>query len=269
MVSSESQDTFILHQGQSPLMISIPHVGTYLPSVIKNRLQVHALQLADTDWHLDRLYGFAKSMDITVLQATHSRYVIDLNRPPDNANLYPGQNTTGLCPIDNFSGKSIYKTQQAPDTAEIHQRIQDYWQPYHQQITSQLARLRQLHSRVALWDAHSIASRVPRFFEGQLPDFNFGTADHHSCPAEVSQALVDIMKQHPDFSYVVNGRFKGGYITRHYGKADSSIWSIQLEMSQRLYMSENTGFDYLPESAIQVQEVLKQLLTQLMETLTA
>ena len=266
--NSDQPPGFVLHQGQSPLMISIPHVGTYLPPDIKNRLQSHAHQVTDTDWHLDLLYQFAKAMDITVLQATYSRYVIDLNRPPDNANLYPGQNTTGLCPTDDFTGQAIYLPGQEPTPEEIAHRIENYWQPYHSQISLELARLSQLHKRVVLWDAHSIASRVPRFFEGQLPDFNFGTADHHSCPAEISLALLNTMKQNPEWTYVLNGRFKGGHITRHYGNADSNIWAIQLEMSQRLYMSEQAPFEYLAISASRVQLVLKQLLAQLQSTLS-
>lgn len=266
--NSDQPPGFVLHQGQSPLMISIPHVGTYLPPDIKNRLQSHAHQVTDTDWHLDLLYQFAKAMDITVLQATYSRYVIDLNRPPDNANLYPGQNTTGLCPTDDFTGQAIYLPGQEPTPEEIAHRIENYWQPYHSQISLELARLSQLHKRVVLWDAHSIASRVPRFFEGQLPDFNFGTADHNSCPADVSQALLNIMQQSPEWTHVLNGRFKGGYITRHYGNADSNIWAIQLEMSQQLYMSEQAPFEYLATPASQVQVVLKQLLAQLQRVLS-
>lgn len=261
--TSAAPAPFLLHEGQSPLMISIPHVGTYIPPEIANRLQTHALAVADTDWHLDVLYEFAKALDITVLQATHSRYVVDLNRPPDNANLYPGQNTTGLCPIDDFAEQAIYLPGQEPNESEIAQRVIHYWQPYHEQLQQQLSRLKNQHPQVILWDAHSIASQVPRFFEGQLPDFNFGTADHNSCPTSISDLLIDIMKQNSHISYVLNGRFKGGYITRQYGNANSNVYAIQLEMSQRLYMSEQSPFAYLATPASTIQVVLKQLLARL------
>ena len=246
-------------RGTRPVLLSIPHVGTHIPESLRVSYTVHALQRADTDWHLDRLYAFAHQFGASVLQATHSRSVIDLNRPPDNQSLYPGRITTGLCPTETFRGEPVYHPGQAPDTAETARRLAHHWQPYHQALAAELERLQTLHGQVLLWDAHSIASRLPRLFEGQLPDLNLGTADGASCAAEVL-APVATIAQGSGFSVVVNGRFKGGHITRHYGNPSQGVHAIQLELCQHLYMDEDPPFDYRPERAERLQPVLQAML---------
>jgi N-formylglutamate deformylase len=180
-----SHPAFELFRGDSPLMVSMPHVGTGLPADLAARLNPAALSLADTDWHLPRVYDFVREMGATLLVATQSRYVIDLNRPPDGASLYPGMTTTSLVPTETFRGELLYPDG-APDEAEIAQRREQWWRPYHAALAGELARLRALHPRVVLWDAHSIASVLPRFFEGRLPDLNFGTADGQACDPALS-----------------------------------------------------------------------------------
>ncbi len=191
---SFSTDTpaFTLHRGTRPLLVSMPHVGTHLPATVSQRLTAEARTVPDTDWHLERLYDFARELGASVLAATHSRYVVDLNRPPDNANLYPGQDTTGLCPVDTFDKTPLYANGVGPDDAEIVARRDAVWRPYHGALAEELARLRQQHGTVALWDAHSIRSVLPRFFEGKLPDFNLGTANGESCDASLADQLLEI-----------------------------------------------------------------------------
>lgn len=254
---------FTLHQGDAPLLISIPHLGTLLPDEIASAFSPEAGIVSDTDWHLDRLYAFAKDMGASVLGATVSRYAIDLNRPPHGESLYPGQTTTGLCPTETFKGVPLYAPGREPDAAEISRRRAAYWQPYHDALRAELDRLRALHGQVLLWEAHSIASVLPRLFEGKLPDFNFGTNAGATCSASIMAAvlkpLTEPNKSH-DFSYVLNGRFKGGYITRHYGNPDQSIHAIQLEMCQSLYMDEEFPFAFRPDLAHQVQPLLQVLI---------
>lgn len=251
---------FLFHQGTAPLLISIPHVGTFIPPTIALRMTETARQVHDTDWHLNLLYAFAKDMGASILQATHSRYVVDLNRPPDNTNLYPGQNTTGLCPVDTFDLQPIYAAGHAPDSAEICARKDTLWKPYHQKLTEELARIKTLHGLAVLWDAHSIRSVVPRFFEGKLPDFNLGTANGQSCSPDLADTLLRVANQAPGYSAVLNGRFKGGYITRHYGRPSQGIHAVQLELTQSSYMQEKMPFDYLPKLAADVQPHLLALL---------
>ena len=247
-------------QGTQPLLISMPHVGTYVPPLLAERFTPEARQVHDTDWHLERLYDFAIGLGASLLIATHSRYVVDLNRPPDNENLYPGQDTTGLCPVDTFDKTPLYAAGDVPDEAEISARRDAVWQPYHQQLQTELARLKAVHGSVALWDAHSIRSVVPRFFEGKLPDLNLGTANGASCDPSLAQTLLTIGQSAPGFQAVLNGRFKGGYITRQYGRPEDGVHAVQLEMTQCSYMQEAMPFDYRPEQAAQVQPVLGAML---------
>jgi N-formylglutamate deformylase len=261
MQTITTEAPFVFHQGSKPLLVSIPHVGTYVPPAIAARMTAEAQQVHDTDWHLDQLYAFATDMGASILQATHSRYVVDLNRPPDNANLYPGQDTTGLCPVDTFDANPIYLPGEAPEDAEIATRRAAVWQPYHQQLAQELARIRALHGAVVLWDAHSIRSVVPRFFEGTLPDLNLGTANGASCAPALAQALLATAAKAPGYTTVLNGRFKGGHITRHYGQPQLGVHAVQLEMTQSSYMQEQMPFDYLPALAARVQPHLQALLT--------
>lgn len=256
---------FHFQPGSSPLLISMPHVGTTIPAEVAAQMLPVAQEKADTDWHLALLYNMAQELGASTLIAEHSRYVIDLNRAPDNANLYPGQDTTGLCPVDTFAKQPLYLPDHLPTDAEIQRRIQTYWQPYHQQLQAELARLQRQHGRVVLWDAHSIASVVPRFFDGSLPDLNFGTADQKSCDFALQQRLAACLQYSTDaqrYSHVFNGRFKGGYITRQYGQPAQHIHAVQLEMSQRVYMNEAAPYAYRPDLAQQVQGLLRQLLQQ-------
>ena len=245
--------------GSIPLLVSMPHVGTDIPDDIASGMTPEARDKADTDWHLVRLYEFLGEMGASVLSARWSRYVIDLNRPPENSNLYPGQDTTGLCPVDTFHREPLYLEGRAPDETEVQWRLQNYWKPYHDQLAAELSRLQSLHGQVVLWDAHSIASVVPRFFEGKLPDLNFGTADGKSCASELSDTIVARARAQDKFSVAVNGRFKGGHITRHYGHPESRVNAIQLEMCQSTYMNESAPFDYRPDLAAQIQGLLQQM----------
>lgn len=250
---------FTFHQGTAPLLVSMPHVGTHVPPSISERFTDEARQVPDTDWHLERLYGFARELGASILVATHSRYVIDLNRPPDGASLYPGQSVTGLCPVDTFDDTPIYARGDVPDAAETAARRDAVWAPYHAQLASALERIRAAHGVAVLWDAHSIRSVLPRFFDGRLPDLNLGTADGASCAPELARQLLAIGEA-SGFSAVLNGRFKGGHITRQYGRPAENVHAVQLEMTQASYMHEALPFDYLPEVAARVQPTLRRML---------
>jgi N-formylglutamate deformylase len=251
--------------GSAPLLVSMPHVGTDIPDEVAAGLAPCAFARADTDWHLDKLYAFAEEMGASILGARWSRYVIDLNRPPEDTNLYPGQDTTGLCPVDTFARERLYKAGREPDRAEIERRLQGYWRPYHGGLRAELARLLALHGRVLLWDAHSIASRVPRFFEGRLPDLNFGSADRSSCALQLEGVLIRAAEAQERYSFVFNGRFKGGHITRFYGRPQDGVHAIQLEMCQCLYMDEAPPFDYRPDRVSHLEPVLRQLLGEALD----
>lgn len=230
-----------LRRGASPLLVSMPHVGTVVPADIAADMTPIALTLADTDWHLPLVYDFLEALDATVLVATHSRMVVDLNRPPTGENLYPGQDTTGLVPVDTFRKEPIYRTG-PPDAAAIARRRDSYWQPYHATLAAELARLRARHPRVVLWDAHSIASELPRFFAGRLTDLNFGTANGASCDSGLADAVLAPVRGQHRYTHVLNGRFKGGHITRRYGDPARGVHAIQLEMTQVIYMDETAPF---------------------------
>ncbi len=250
-----------LQHGQSPLLISIPHAGLELPDSIRQRLSPAARTLPDTDWYVDRLYGFAHDLGATVIAANCSRYVVDLNRPPDNAPLYSQAETrlvTGLTPLHTFHGDEVYRDGMQPDTAEIDSRLDAYWHPYHDLLSSELGRLRDQHGYALLLDAHSICSRVPLLFEGQLPDLNLGSNGGNSAAASLLAAATAALR-HKEFSLVVDGRFKGGYITRHYGEPANGIHALQLEMAQSAYMNEQPP-EWREEKAARAQVVLRQLL---------
>jgi N-formylglutamate deformylase len=261
------EDTpFYFRRGNAPVLVSMPHVGTELPEAVRPQLTAVAELLQDTDWHIERLYAFAESLDATVLRARHSRYAIDLNRPPDGASLYPGQTTTGLCPTETFRGEPLYPEGRQPDETEQARRLVHHWRPYHDALRTELGRLRAIHGAVLLWDAHSIASHLPRLFDGQLPDFNFGTADGASCAPALIDAVRGAARGHP-YTQVLNGRFKGGYITRHYGAPNAGIHAIQLEMSQAIYMQETPPFSWLPALASPVQAALEDMFGAALATL--
>ena len=232
------------HQpGQSRLLVSIPHAGTYVPPDIAARLSPAARALPDTDWHVDKLYGFLAAQDVTVLTATHSRYVVDLNRAPDGKLLYPGQAETGICPTETFAGAPLYAGA-PPDEAEIAARVATYWQPYHDALRAGIDRLRALHGTAHVLDAHSICGTIPRLFAGELPELNIGTNDGASADAALTARVVAAVADQ-GFSHVLNGRFKGGAITRSYGAPQEGVQAVQLEMAWRAYLDEAdpTRFD--------------------------
>ncbi|WP_343728554.1 N-formylglutamate deformylase [Duganella sp.] len=245
--------------GSIPLLVSMPHVGTDIPGDVLAAMTPAAVDKQDTDWHLVRLYAFLSEMGASVLSARWSRYVIDLNRPPENTNLYPGQDTTGLCPVDTFHREPLYLPGRAPDEAEVRRRLRTYWQPYHDQLRAELDRLLALHGRVVLWDAHSIASHVPRFFEGKLPDLNFGTANGTSCAPDLTGTVV-ARAEGSGYTIAVNGRFKGGHITRFYGEPAKGVHAIQLEMCQSTYMDEEAPYGYREDLASRVQQPLRAMM---------
>ncbi|MHC1481354.1 N-formylglutamate deformylase [Frateuria aurantia] len=260
MIETHESPVFDLHQGAIPLLISMPHVGTLIPPDVAAAMTDIAVHVDDCDWHLDRLYQSALRQGASILRPFHARYVIDLNRPPDSANLYPGQDTTGLLPVDTFAREALYREGQEPDAAEQLRRRDLYWQPYHRALAAELARLRGRHGKVLLWEAHSIRSRVPRFFDGQLPDFNFGTVDGASAVDGLAEALVASVEAEGRYSAVANGRFKGGYITRQYGRPDQGVHALQLELAQRTYMQETRPYAYDEGKARQLVPLVEDLL---------
>ncbi|MFM7563846.1 MAG: N-formylglutamate deformylase [Planctomycetota bacterium] len=258
---------FDFRSGKLPVLVSIPHAGTELPTEIAERMTESARRLPDTDWFVDRLYELPVLRDASLIVALTSRYVIDLNRPPSDESLYPGQNTTGLCPLIQFDGTPLYRKGADPTAAEISGRIADYWQPYHEQIRAELTRLRNEHPRILIFDAHSIASQVPRLFPGVLPDFNFGTNHGATCSASFQKAIDQFAAgELTGYSHVVNGRFVGGYITRTYGQPSSNIEGLQLELSQATHLDEATR-TWDSALAIRLQSVLSRLFANLLEEL--
>lgn len=231
-------EVYTLHRGNAPLLVSVPHAGTDIPVDQRPRYTGRALQAEDTDWYLDRLYAFAQTLGASLLVPRISRYLIDLNRPPDDAPMYAGQNNTGLCPTQHFTGEPIYREGQAPDGAEKRRRVERYWQPYHAALASELERLKAAHGHVVLFDAHSIESTLPWLFEGTLPHMNLGTAGGSSCDPALRDALAAVFAAQADYTHVVDGRFKGGHITRHYGRPLDGVHAVQLEMCWRAYMEE-------------------------------
>ena len=252
--------TFTLHRGRVPLLISLPHDGSFIPADIAARMQPTARRSPDTDWHVARLYQtLATVLGASVLKPQASRYVVDLNRPADGHALYPGQRETGLVPTVGFDGEPLYPHGKAPDAAEVLRRVNAYWQPYHEALANELARLRDEHGRVVLWEGHSIRSRVPMLFDGRLPDLNLGTASGASCSSALQAQLQSCLEAQSRFSVAVNGRFKGGYITRHYGRPDAGVQAVQLELVQLNYMDE-ASFEYDETKATDVQAMIDQLL---------
>ena len=231
--------TFEFRQGSAPLLVSMPHSGTDFPAGMEDRLTERGRQVPDTDWWLDRLYMGELVDRASLIRAHYSRYVIDLNRPIDGQNLYPGQPTPALCPLECFDGSPIYEPGHGPQPPEIEQRIEGYWRPYHEQLESELRRLQAEFGKAVLFDAHSIASRVPRLFPGKLPDINIGTFRGKSCAPSLTRSIDDFLETSP-FSHVVDGRFVGGFITRRYGQPDEARHAVQLELSQATYMDEAT-----------------------------
>jgi N-formylglutamate deformylase len=238
----------------------MPHAGTYLPIRIAERMTGQARHVPDTDWHVERLYDMAAGLGATVLTATHSRYVVDLNRPPDNRPLYPGASNTELCPLTMFDFSPIYLPGQEPDDAEVAARIEAYWRPYHDQLYRELARMQVQHGVAVLLDVHSIPSRAPRFFPGRLPDLNLGTVDGTSAARELVERAWGVCRDADGFSAVLDGRFKGGYITRRYGQPDRNVHALQIEIVQAAYMREGQPWAWEPAKAEPLRQVLGRMI---------
>ena len=232
-------DWLTLHEGQAPLVIGLPHTGTDIPDDIAATMVSPWLSRKDADWWVDRLYAFAVEMDATLVRTAISRSVIDVNRDPSGRSLYPGMTTTGLCPTETFDGEPLYRPGQEPDQAEIDRRRALFFDPYHAALTHQLERLG-ADGPVVLYDAHSIRSVVPRLFEGELPQFNIGDNDGLTCAPALTTA-VEAACAVTGQSHVVNGRFKGGWTTRHYGRPDRGWHAIQMELADRGYMADPAG----------------------------
>lgn len=251
-----------LVRGDAPLLVSLPHDGVAIPDAIAARMTPAALALPDTDWHVHRLYAdLARSLRASLIRPRWSRYVVDLNRPPDDVSLYPGQRVTGLVPRVTFADEPIYRAGMEPDADEVAERVARYWRPYHEALTAEIARLRAAHGRVVLWEGHSIRSEVPMLFEGRLPDLNLGTADGRSCGSALRGRLAAVLAAEPRYTHVVDGRFKGGYITRHYADPGNGIETVQLEIAQATYLDE-TSFSFDEARAVPLVEVIGRLLAE-------
>lgn len=258
-------EPFQFQAGQTPLIVSMPHVGTFIPPTLAERMTSAALAVPDTDWHVDRLYDFTDELGAWRLVATHSRYVVDLNRSPDGSALYPGASNTELCPLATFDEAPIYRAGAEPSPEEVKSRLATYWRPYHVQLAEAIAAVKAKHGFALLFDAHSIRSEVQRFFSGRLPDINLGTADGRSAPAELAARLIEIAGEAESYSSVLNGRFKGGYITRVYGKPADAVFAVQLELSQITYMNEAPPFGFREDLAGRIRPELRRILSAMLE----
>ena len=256
-------DVYEFRRGDAPLLVSFPHDGRRVPEAISERMTPAARALPDTDWHIARLYDFAADLGASTLVANYSRYVVDVNRPASDEALYPGQLATGLCPTQTFAGDDIYSDGDVAED-EVSSRVETYWRPYHDRLRATLDELRETHGYALLWDAHSIESRVPRLFEGELPVLNIGTYGGRSCDSAFEAAIEGIAESSP-FSSVLNGRFQGGFITRHYGDPDRHVHAVQLEIAQRVYMDEaERVFD--ESKAAGLRDTLRHMLITVMHT---
>ena len=257
-------ETYSVHEGSTPLLISVPHDGRFLPDSIEQRMSSAGRDLPDTDWHVAKLYEFALELGASMLVADCSRYVVDLNRPSDDAALYEGQVATGICPQCTFAGDEIYLDGEAVDGNEQAERVQTFWQPYHSVIEGKLSSLRKEYGYALLWDAHSIPSQVPRLFDGELPVLNIGTNDTMSCAVTIADDVYTVASS-SDYAAVINDRFKGGYITRHHGDPDNNVHAIQLEIAQRAYMNEDSRA-YDEAMAQKLRDSLRSMLNTFLES---
>ena len=260
-------DWLDIHRGEAPLIVSFPHTGTDIPMRIQERLTSPWLARKDADWWIHLLYDFARDLGATTIRTEVSRTVIDVNRDPSGTSLYPGQTTTELCPTTTFDGEALYKPGQEPDEADIAWRRATFFDPYHQALASEIERLREQHGTVVLYDAHSIRSVMPRLFDGPLPNFNIGTNGGVTCAPALAEA-VEAICDSTGFSRVTNGRFKGGWTTRHYGQPGDGVHAIQMELACRGYMDEpaepglnNWPPQYDPERAAEMRAALTRVLT--------
>ncbi|MCJ9749720.1 N-formylglutamate deformylase [Neorhizobium sp. BETTINA12A] len=250
-------------QGTSPVILGFPHTGTDVPPVIWDRLNDNGRLLADTDWHIHQLYDGLLA-DATTVRATFHRYVIDANRDPQGTSLYPGQNTTGLIPETDFDGKSIWKPGAAPTEADTRERLRDFHAPYHAALAAEIDRVKSIHGIAVLYDCHSIRSHIPFLFEGTLPDFNIGTDMGQTCAPAIEQAALDVATAASGYTSILNGRFKGGWTTRFYGKPETGVHAIQMELAQSTHLAaEALPFAYDPAKAERLRVHLKNILTRI------
>lgn len=250
-------------RGDSPLVLGLPHTGTDMPDDCLSRLNGTGRALADTDWHIDRLYA-GLIADVTTVRTPVHRYVIDVNRDPSGASLYPGRNTTDLCPLTDFDGRPIYLPGQEPEANEVTRRRAMYHAPYHAALAAELDRARAKHGFAILYDCHSIRSHIPYLFDGTLPDFNVGTNSGTTCAPAIETAIVQICEAANGYTSVLNGRFKGGWTTRHYGQPEQGVHAVQMELAQSTYMHEAPPWDYDPARA----DRLRAHLAAILETLS-
>ncbi len=254
-----------LYPGDGALLVSLPHVGTVIPDDLRGNYVARALQVEDTDWHLEQLYAFVRELGAGLIVPRFSRFVIDLNRPPENTPMYAGANNTELCPTRFFTGDALYRAGQEPDGAEITRRRDTYWRPYHDALRAEMDRIQARHGYALLFDGHSIKSELPWLFEGTLPDLNLGTASGASCAPALRAALQLVLQSQTRFDQVVDGRFKGGFITRSFGRPDAGRHAVQLEMCWSTYMREQPPYVVDPVRA----QALAPLLRTLVHTMIA
>ena len=255
-------NTVTVIQGNEPIILCQPHSGTFIPDNILENLNAVGRKLLDTDWHIPSLYeGLIEN--VTVIRANFSRYVIDANRDPNGVSLYPGQNTTSLVPNTTFDDEPIWIK---PITdGDIAARLNSFHLPYHQSIEAEIARVSAIHGAAFVYDCHSIRSQIPFLFNNQLPDLNIGDNNGTTCPLDITQAVALICDAHLAYRYVVNGRFKGGWTTRHYGDPTNLVHAVQMELAQSTYMLEQAPWTYLPEIAEKVRPHLQEILAALSE----
>ncbi len=258
-------DLWRRYPGTTPVLIDIPHCGTHVPPEIARNLTPAGQRLLDTDWHVEKLYAFAPKLGAGIFHATHSRYVADLNRDPDGVPLYPGADNTEVCPLKSFHDAELWQAGRAPGAAEVKRRVDAYWRPYHAGLAAEIAAVKARHGFCVLLDGHSIFSEVPRFFSGKLPDFNLGTADGRSCAPALQARAAAVLAGAAGFTHVVNGRFKGGYITRRYGQPAQGVHALQLEMAMSAYLDERAPDRYDPARAARLIGVLEDLVAALLE----
>ncbi|MDT8326661.1 MAG: N-formylglutamate deformylase [Roseovarius sp.] len=249
-------------RGDGPLVLGQPHTGTDIPDDCLERLNDRGREMADTDWHIHRLYNGLLT-DVTTVRTPIHRYVIDVNRDPSGTSLYPGQNTTGLCPLTDFDGLAIYHQGQEPDAAEIERRRTTYHAPYHAALAAELERAKAKHGFAILYDCHSIRSHIPFLFEGTLPDFNIGTNQGVTCAPDLAAQVMDICENTKGYTAILNGRFKGGWTTRHYGRPKEGTHAIQMELAQSTYMLERAPWSYVHDIAERTRAHLKTILQTL------
>ncbi|WP_431322951.1 N-formylglutamate deformylase [Rhizobium sp. YTU87027] len=254
---------FEVKQGSSPVILGFPHTGTEVATDIWERLNENGRILADTDWHIHHLYD-GLLPDATTVRATFHRYVIDANRDPAGVSLYPGQNTTGLVPVTDFDGIAIWKDGQAPDETDVAVRLRDFHAPYHAALAAEIERVRAIHGVAILYDCHSIRSHIPFLFEGKLPDFNIGTDMGKTCDGAIEQATHTVVEAAKGYDSVLNGRFKGGWTTRHYGRPETGVHAIQMELAQSTHLqTEAPPFAYDTAKAENLRIHLKDILVRI------